>query len=93
MLPALLLATTVAASAPAPGPGWVEGMLQARDSVILLEGAQAGCPDGEKVADFLKEGEVTKGCWFKRDDTVWIWWFDGDRSAVPAKAFKAPPAL
>ena len=88
MLSTLALALTVAAGA-ATG-GTIEKIWRGPDRAVALMKERGDCPEGEKAALFSSAASATEGCWFERDETVWIWWKDGDRSAVPPQAFKAP---
>lgn len=71
----------------------VERVFQRGEVMIVLGGARGPCPEGEKVAAFVRGRVGVPGCWFERDETVWIWWRDGDRSAMPGEVFVAPPSV
>jgi hypothetical protein len=85
-----VLAIGVAAALPAD-LGWVEGVFEGQGFLMVLTNKEMGCPEGERGAVAATGKDTAYGCWFERDETIWIWWRDGDRSAIPSKMFKKPP--
>lgn len=86
MLLVLALATVVAGEP----PSGVVKYFQDGAAAMVLGDRRGVCPEGEREAIFVQGGKATPGCWHESDNTVWIWWKDGDVSAVPNRLFTIP---
>lgn len=87
MLVALTLAAAVTTAPALP----IESVYKGNGVMVVLTAEQAKCPEGEKIAIYSTPAGMVPGCWFERDETVWIWWADEDRTALPAKFFVKQP--
>jgi len=93
MIVSLVLGAVLGAAVPTVGGDGLDRVFSKGNVTVALGKAVGGCEAGEREAAWLEPGKVVRGCWHQTHDTVWIWWEDGDRSAVPADIFSAPPTI